>query len=156
MSFRTASCVLAAIAAIAPLAVAPGCGKKAAPPAPAPAPAPTPTGPKPPAPPPQLTAAQMSSIESDFAAARKLAAEAQLKLSEARELERTGGKNAANDTYVAAKKLFQKAVVSTEKWFEPELGSVSLAQINAYLKKYEDERGTWIRAQADMGKLNAK
>lgn len=139
-----------------------GCKKKAPPPAPpAPPPAAVPQiQPKKEQPPPPLTAAQKALIESEFAAVRKFISEARGLKAKGEEIERTKGREAANDTLVQAKKLYQKAVQATEAWVEPDVdGRVTAAQVkhDADLRRYADERGQWIRENAELGtKLNQK
>lgn len=148
---------LLVLAASAAALVAVGaCGKKPAPApvAPVAAPAPTPGKPAPPAPPPKLTADQMIRLEADFARARDIAKEADKYRDEGRALARTGGQEAANDVWVKAKKKYQEALNITECWVEGELHVVSDAQVKAYLGRWQDERGTWIKSMSEFGKLH--
>ena len=41
-------------------------------------------------------------------------------------------------------------------WALKDLGKLTKPQIDLYLKSYMDERGAWIRAISEMGKLHAK
>jgi hypothetical protein len=148
---RTSLLVLAAFAAL----IAGACGKKPAPaPAPVAAPAPTPGKPAPPAPPPRLTGAQMVRLEADFATAREMAKAADGWRDEGRALAKTGGQEAANDVWVKAKKKYQEALNLTERWVEGELGEVTDAQVKAYLGRWQDERGAWIKSMSEFGKLH--
>ena len=52
------------------------------------------------------------------------------------------GREAANDTLYEAKKLYRKAAEMTETWIEEELGPLTQAQIEKYMKTYAAERGT--------------
>jgi Spy/CpxP family protein refolding chaperone len=151
-----------AAALVASLAlVGAGCKKKAAPPPPAPAPAPAPAPtitPKKEEPPKPLTDAQKQQLEKDFQAARKVAAEARNLKAQGDLIQREKGIEAANDTYVQAKKLYQQAVRDTERWVEPMLGVVTEKQVarEPTLLTYIEERGRWLKEQSDMGKLHAK
>lgn len=150
---RTSLLVLAASAAV--LVAAGACGKKPAPaPTPVAAPAPTPGKPAPPAPPPKLTGDQMVRLEADFAKAREIAKEADRFRDEGRNLAKAGGQEAANDSWVKAKKRYQEALNITERWVEGELHEVTDAQVKAYLGRWQDERGAWIKSAADFGKLH--
>lgn len=151
---RNSLLVLAASAAV--LVAAGACGKKPAPApaAPVAAPAPTPGRPAPPAPPPKLTGDQTVRLEADFARAREIAKEADRYRDEGRNLARTGGQEAANDSWVKAKKKYQEALNITERWVEGELNEVTDAQVKAYLGRWQDERGAWIKAMSEFGKLH--
>lgn len=143
--------ILTALVLVAALGA---CGKK---PAPAPvvqAPAPSAPAVKPPAPPPPLTPAQKIEVEDTFGKARQLASEATSLYNEGVKLRQTGGPEAANDTFVKAKKLYQQALSSTEYWIEADLGKVTKGQIDAYLGKYVAEREVWLKNVANMGKLH--
>ena len=155
---------LAAAAIVAAVVVTAGCGKKKTV-APVPAPAPPTAAPtitkKPEAPPPPLTAAPKAKIADDFAEARKIVAQAEELRRAGEQIEREKGHEAANDTFVQARKLYRKAVGMTEKWVEPEAPEHEVTQKQVdrdpELKSYADERGSWIKLDSSMGqKLNAR
>ena len=149
-----------AFAAAAALLGAAGCGKKKpiatiAPPPPDAAPR---IVPKPEAPPPPLTPAQKIQIAADFDEARKKVMEARTYRLQGEEIERKDGREAANDTYVKARKLYRSAAQLTEPWVEPEAGNrVTQKQVekDPELHTYAEERGSWIKEDISMGqKLN--
>lgn len=149
-----------ALALVAAVGAAAGCRKKE-PPAPPPAPAPEPPKPAPkpaapakPALAPPLTPAQKAEMERVFAEARKLVTQAMKLKSEGELIERSQGREAANDTLVKARDLFREACEMTEDWIEPELGKVTEAQVKDHLSAYFDERGKWQKLNSDMGKLH--
>lgn len=139
-----------------------GCKKKVnVPTAPvAPPPAPPQIQPKKEPPPPPLTASQKIQIEQEFNAVRAFVLEARQLKAKGEQLEREKGREAANDTLVAAKKLYQKAIQATEAWVEPDVdGRISKAQAKSDpdLIRYAGERGGWIQESASLGtKLNQK
>ena len=130
------------------------CGKKPAPVVAAPAPAPAVAGPKPVAPPPRLTGEQTVSMDADFARGRAIAKEADGFREAGRAIAKEKGQEAANDTWVKAKHKYQEALTVTERWVEGELHVVTDAQVKAYLGARVDERGAWIKAISEMGKLH--
>lgn len=159
---RAPASVIALPLLVAAALASAGCGKKKAaapPPAKAPAVAPT-IQPKKEVPPPPLTGSQRVQIEADFAEARKLADEARVLRLKGEQLEKDKGREAANDTFVAARRTYQKAVQMTEKWVEPDAGQeVTQRQVDllAELRPYVDQRGSWIKEIASMGvKLNVR
>lgn len=155
---RTTTLVL--VIALAAFGAA-GCKKRSAPVAPPPPSVDnTPKiTPKVDAPPPPLSASQRVAIEGDFEKARKIASEARDLRLKGEGLEREKGREHANDTYVAARKKYREAAALTERWVEPELGQVSQKQLDRdpEVKRYFEERGSWIQEDASMGqKLNAR
>jgi hypothetical protein len=151
---------LALVLALVALGAA-GCGKKK--PVPTVAPPPVDTAPKitpkvePP--PPPLTVDQKLRIAGDFDRARKIVIEARDLRLKGEAIEREKGREAANDTYVLARKKYREAAAATERWVEPELREVTQKQLDkdAELKAYFTERGSWIQEDASMGqKLNAR
>jgi len=133
-----------------------GACSKAAKPAPKPAPAPEPApvaapDPTKPAPPPKLTAEQMTKLEAEFSAARKLVEEARALRKQGEAIEKTDGREAANPTLYKARKIYREAVAMTEQWIEGDLGVVTQPQVDAYLQKWNSERGSWIKEDASMG-----
>jgi len=138
-----------------------GCGKKK--PVPVVAPPPAKEAPvivpKKVAPPPPLSADQKFRIAGDFDNARKVILEARDFRLKGEAIERKDGREAANDTYVQARKRYRQAAQMTEKWIEPEAPEHEVSQrqvdLDPELKTYFDERGRWIQEDASMGqKLN--
>lgn len=146
---------------VAAAVVTGGCGKKKPVPTVAPpptTPAPTIT-PKKDLPPPPLTATQKINVKSDFDEARAIILEARDLRMKGEQIMREKGPEAANDTFVAARKKYRLAASKTEKWVEPDLHEISQRQLDLdpEVKSYFEERGSWIKEDASMGqKLNAR
>ena len=146
-------------AAFVLLALLAGCSKPPAPP-PAPVAAPEPPKPVAPAKPPRpnmappLSSAQKQVMEAAFTAAREMVKKARDLRRQAEQIEKTSSREAANNTYVQARDLYREATESTEDWIEPEIGKVTEAQVKDYLTSYLEERGTWVKENASMGKLH--
>lgn len=160
MNRPVATTLVLALTAAGALGAA-GCGKKKPlPPIVAPAADPAPRiTPKVEEPPPPLSAGQKIQIASDYDRARKLASEARELRLRGEMIEREKGREHANDTYVTARRKYREAVQITERWVEPELGQVTLKQLekDAEVKRYFEERASWIQEDASMGqKLNAR
>lgn len=149
--FAPLLCALAALAA---------CSKPK--PAPAPVPPPVVQQPvvvKPPAPvkaapPPKLTSDQMTRLDADFKRAETLVVEADRLLAEGKALLTKSGPEAANDTFVKAKKKYQEVMAITEPWVEEEMHEVTAAQINAYLRDYTNKVNRWQKAMGQIPKLH--
>lgn len=146
-------------AALVLIALVAGCSPPPAPPpepvkSPEPPTAPVVAKPARPAMAPPLSAAQKQVMESAFTAAREMVKKARDLRREAEQIEKAQGREAANDTYVKARDLYRDATESTEDWIEPEIGKVTEAQVKDYLTSYLEERGTWVKENASMGKLH--
>ena len=103
---------------------------------------------------PPLTAAQEAEKQKALTASRE-------KVKQAREFKKQGfeilknkGPEAANDILVKAKDLFRAALAETEDWVEPEPGKVTEAQVKDYMQDVVNERATWTKEVAEMGKLH--
>ena len=103
---------------------------------------------------PPLSAAQKAALDAVFTTARDLVKKARKLKQDGEVLEKTKGRQAANDTYVQAKELYRKAVDETEEWIEPDLGKVTAAQVKDHLEAYNSERSQWIKEISDMGKVH--
>ncbi len=101
-----------------------------------------------------LTQAQSAAVERSFIAARKFADRAKELVKKGEEIEKTAGREAANDTLLEARRLYRKAAEMTEEWIEAELGPFSEEQIDKYMRSYMRERGKWLSASGRMGKLH--
>ena len=99
------------------------------------------------------TAAQMAKVKASFDKGAELAAKATVLRKEGEALEREGGREAAKGKYNAAKRLYREALVVTEEWIEEEFGHFSQAQIDRYLGSFLNERASWQKQSAGMGKM---
>jgi len=145
-----------ALAVLCCLALVPACGKPSYQ-APAPAGGTQPTGSATPAreaPPPKLTSAQEAQLDAAFREARGLVEQARELKRKGEEVERTANRQAANDYFRDAKRLYRDAAAVTEDWIEPGLGKVTERQVEWYLAKYVRERGAWFSESASMGKIH--
>ena len=93
-------------------------------------------------------------VEATFLEARKLVKQAREFKSAGEAIEKTQGRQAANDTLVKAKKLFKEAAANTEDWIEPDLGKVTEGQVKDYLQSYNNERAAWLKDISSLGKLH--
>ena len=94
-------------------------------------------------------------FEASFVEARKTVEQARTLRLDAEEIQRTDGRQAANDKFLAARRLYKKALYDTETWIEPELGEFTSKQIEGYLRSYVNERGRWTKENAGIGKVHA-
>lgn len=125
------------------------CGKKTQP-----APKEAPTAPTVPGVPP-IPAAQMTRVEAAYATARTIAAEGVELISKGKQIERDEGRQAANDTFLEAKKKLREALEMTGEFAEAMEGdALTQAQIDTYLKRYNSEREQWLKVQKDLGKVH--
>jgi hypothetical protein len=145
---------------LVPLALAllaAGCGEPSRGPRSAPSAQVAPTTPPaatPAAPPPQLDAYQKTAMGQAFTEARRHVEQARALRKQGEELERTQGRQAANDSYRQAKSLYRKALEATEEWVEPELRRVTRQQVDRYMAAEERERRAWAQESAGMGKIH--
>ena len=105
---------------------------------------------------PELTAAQMSKMQSMFKEAEALAAEADKHREAGMQAARDGGQAAAIPHYQEAKPLYREACQMVEEWIEPELGVVTDAQVKKFLGPEVAKVGKWQKASAAMGKVPPK
>jgi hypothetical protein len=137
-----------------------GCGKTEPPPAPKAAepakpPAPAASAPAKPGKAPPLSDAQMSALKTDFETARGFAKQADKLKADGDVLLKGQGIAAANDNFVKARELYQKAVGTVSDWIDGDLaGKVTDAQVKDYLYDYVAEVGRWQKALSEMGKLH--
>ena len=142
------------------LLVLAGCGKKDPPPAPKPTEPPKAVAPavKAPAQPgkaPPLSDAQNAALKKDFDTARGFAKQADKFKADGDALLKGQGIAAANDDFVKARELYQKAIGAVSDWIDGDLaGKVTDAQVKDYLSEYVNEVGRWQKAVSSMGKLH--
>jgi hypothetical protein len=106
---------------------------------------------------PPLSAAQKTELETAFKAARELAKQADTAKAEAMMLEKSQGRQAANATYVKAKKLYASAIASVSDWLDGDLAQppkVTDAQVTDYLGSYANEVHKWQASNSDIGKVH--
>lgn len=124
-------------------------------PDPTPAPAPVATAPAKPGKAPPLSDAQNAALKKDFETARGFAKQADKFKADGDMQAKGQGMAAANDNFVKARELYQKAVGTVSDWIDGDLaGKVTDAQVKDYLYDYVAEVGRWQKTVADMGKLH--
>jgi hypothetical protein len=101
-----------------------------------------------------LTKADIAKVEAGFASARTLVERARELRKVAEELERTQSRDAANDKFLEARRLYRQAAQDVEHWIEPELGSFTQDQVDGYLGNFVREHAKWMKESAGMGKIH--
>src|SRR5204863_139861 len=103
---------------------------------------------------PRLTEAQMADMQKTLVTAREKVKQAREFKKQGMEILKAKGIQEANDTLVKARDLFKAALEGTEDYVEPELGKVTEAQVKDYMGDVVNERATWTKEIAEMGKLH--